>query len=38
MSYSNNGEFFITGGLDHMVKLWDSNIENSSLIASPYFF
>lgn len=39
-SFSNNSEYFITGGQDHIVKLWDSdvNLETGQTQASPYYF
>ncbi|MBK8156907.1 MAG: hypothetical protein IPK55_13440 [Streptococcus sp.] len=26
LCYSNNGEYFMTGGLDHIVKMWDADV------------
>ena len=40
VSYSNNGQFLITGGMDNIVKVWDSNVnmEPGQTRASPLFF
>ena len=40
ISYSNNGQFFMTGGEDHMIKMWDSDVNSRDGLtqASPFFF
>ena len=40
ISFSNNGAYFITGGRDKMVKVWDSEFEplNNSSQANPFYF
>ena len=30
ISYSNNGEYFMSGGVDHMVKLWDADVNTQA--------
>lgn len=34
INFSNRGGYFITGGEDKLVKMWDSNINE----ITPYFF
>ena len=35
LDFSKNGEFLVTGGADHTVKLWDADVNTT---AEPYWF
>ena len=40
LCYSNNGEYLLSGGMDHIVKMWDAEVGTQVNVNLPstYYF